>query len=293
MNDRDLRYFCKLVEVGNYTQTARFFQITQPAVSMAVKRLEADYGVPLLTQANNRSQLLTTPAGNVLYIHGRRLLHNISAIDVEVRHANEAKIRLGFSNIAGGTWLSKVFYRFRKYGLIDMLETKEAHSADLLDDLAAGRIDAAVFSGLTPNTQEALRCWPLETRQMCVIVSPNHPLAKKKSVSATDLVHAKFITRPLPALTRQALNVFCNQGHFRPDILFETDSNSLMQELVAQGMGVGMIIGGSVLLDSQLVTIPITEAIPCYMQLAVRKLFIPNAKQQQCLDALTGIHPDA
>ncbi|KLD59854.1 hypothetical protein WP50_15005 [Lactiplantibacillus plantarum] len=54
MNERDLKYFCSLVETGNYTATATKFHVTQPAISAALRRLEEEYQAVLLTQANHR-----------------------------------------------------------------------------------------------------------------------------------------------------------------------------------------------------------------------------------------------
>lgn len=49
MNDKDLLYFCKLVETQNYTLTANTFNVTQPTISMAIKRLQRRFGDPLIS----------------------------------------------------------------------------------------------------------------------------------------------------------------------------------------------------------------------------------------------------
>ncbi|WP_308723593.1 helix-turn-helix domain-containing protein [Lactiplantibacillus plantarum] len=49
--------FCKLIELGSYTKTARFFEVTQPTISAAVKRLAHQYGDPLITQENRKSKV--------------------------------------------------------------------------------------------------------------------------------------------------------------------------------------------------------------------------------------------
>lgn len=119
MNERDLNYFCHLIESGGYTATAREFGVTQPAISAAVKRLEAQYGTTLLTQVNHRSRLVATSAGQVLYVKSRRIIRELSQIALEVKHANERQVRLGFSNVAGGIWLPPMIERFVKNNLLD------------------------------------------------------------------------------------------------------------------------------------------------------------------------------
>lgn len=92
MNERDLKYFCSLVETGNYTATATQFQVTQPAISAALRRLESEYHAILLTQANHRAQLVTTAAGRTLYIKASQLLKAFSQMALEVQHANERQV---------------------------------------------------------------------------------------------------------------------------------------------------------------------------------------------------------
>lgn len=291
MNDRDLKYYCTLVETGNYTQTAKVYQLTQPAITAAVKRLEAEFGVQLLFQSNHRSQLTTTPAGRVLYIHGRRLLNSIDEIHSEVVHANDDKIRIGFSNIAGGIWLSKVLLKFMQNGLMNMLEMREAHSEILLNDLANGKIDAAIFSDLQPTVRKDLRTILLGKRQMCVIISSHNPLRRLNTINPHQLKNIPIIARPQIALTRKGLEMFCHQGNYKPSILFETDSNSLLQELVSQDMGIGFLIDGSILSNNNLLKIPLStsDTINVYMQLAVRKTFLPNARQKRCIEVLQSV----
>ncbi len=77
MNERDLTYFCKLIELGSYTKTARFFEVTQPTISAAVKRLAHQYGDPLITQENRKSKLVLTTAGMILYEKGLNLINDL------------------------------------------------------------------------------------------------------------------------------------------------------------------------------------------------------------------------
>ena len=57
MNEKDLLYFCKLVETGNYTLTANTFDVTQPTISMAIKRLADKFADPLILQKNRKSKI--------------------------------------------------------------------------------------------------------------------------------------------------------------------------------------------------------------------------------------------
>ena len=92
MNEKDLLYFCKLVETGSYTATASYFDVTQPTISMAIKRLSNKFDDPLIIQKNKKSKLLLTTAGELLYKKAVILLRDISSINYDVKHASDKKI---------------------------------------------------------------------------------------------------------------------------------------------------------------------------------------------------------
>lgn len=293
VNERDLKYFCDLVETGNYTETAAHFQVTQPAISAALKRLETDYATTLLTQRNHRAKLETTPAGRVLYVKAMRLIKELAQVELEVKHANEAQVRLGFSNVAGGIWLPRVVKRYLKMQLLDQVTTTVADSEQLLAELREGKLDAAVFSTLVPEKSSDLRVTILEEHQLCLLVNRHHPLSQHTAVRAADLKEVPVIARPKHALPRTALEQWC-RGRVRPNIIYEAATNALVEGLVAQNVGVGIVIANSVVLSDAVVSIPLVpqEQFNCYMQLAVRRSFLPNAKQQQCITVLKDVKND-
>ncbi|WP_056980762.1 LysR family transcriptional regulator [Lentilactobacillus parafarraginis] len=79
MDERDLAYFCKLIELGSYTKTATFFDVTQPTISASIKRLTLKYSDPLITKENRKSKLVLTAAGTILYQKGLKILENIKS----------------------------------------------------------------------------------------------------------------------------------------------------------------------------------------------------------------------
>ncbi|MFC6181303.1 LysR family transcriptional regulator [Lactiplantibacillus daowaiensis] len=291
MNERDLNYFCSLVETGNYTATAKQFQVTQPAISAALKRLETKYQTPLLTQPNHRARLVTTAAGQVLYIKARQLLKTFAQVELEVRHADEQQVRLGFSHVAGGIWLPKVVEAFAHQRLLADVTTEVAISVELLERLRNHKLDAAIFSSLQPMQSEDLQVFQLETHPLCMLVNVQHPLSHLTMIRAEDLQQFPIIARMPHSLPRTALERYCHQSNVRPNIIYEAHSNQLVEKLVARNLGVGFVISDSVSLSPNVIQVPLkpSQAIDCYMQLAVRKSFLPNAHQAKCIDLLKHI----
>ncbi|HAT54513.1 MAG TPA: LysR family transcriptional regulator [Lactobacillus sp.] len=295
MTERDLNYFCILVESGSYTVTAKHFHVTQPAISAALKRLENKYGTPLLTQSNHRARLITTPAGQVLYIRARKLIKEFSQVAVEVKHAEDQQVRLGFSHVAGGIWLPKVIETFHRHQLLALLETEVTISENLLEKLREHKLDAAIFSSLQPMKSEDLQVFQLETHPLCVLANVRHPLSHLNMIAADDLTRVPIIARMRHSLPRNALEKYCRHSNVRPEIIYEAESNQLVEKLVARDLGVGFVIEGSVSLSSNVVQIPLksSESIDCFMQMAVRKSFLPNKQQSQCIELLKTIKTPA
>lgn len=84
MNNQDLMYFCKLIDTGSYTKTAAFFQVTQPTISAAIKRLSKHFKDQLVVQNNRKSKLKTTAAGALLYQKSKKLLQEMHSVDYDV-----------------------------------------------------------------------------------------------------------------------------------------------------------------------------------------------------------------
>lgn len=291
MTERDLSYFCTLVETGNYTATAKHFHVTQPAISASLKRLETKYGTSLLTQSNHRARLVTTPSGQVLYIRARKLLKELMQVAIEVKHAEDQQVRLGFSHVAGGIWLPRVVEVFEHRRLLDFLTTEVTISENLLEKLRNHQLDAAIFPSLQPMKSDDLQVFQLESHPLCVLANVRHPLSRLNVIAAEDLNQVPIIARMQHSLPRTALEKYCHHSNVRPDIIYEAQSNQLVEKLVARNLGVGFVIKGSVSLSANVVQIPLrsSESIDCFMQMAVRKSFLPNKQQSQCIELLKTI----
>mgnify|MGYP005995008329 FL=1 len=90
-----IRTLCRIVECGTLQKAAISLHKTQPALSMALKKLEAEYGFQILTRDNYR--LTLTEAGKLFYHKAQELLQSASQLNSLGQHlgeGNEAKIRL-------------------------------------------------------------------------------------------------------------------------------------------------------------------------------------------------------
>ncbi len=149
-----LRQFLVVAELGSVTAAARRVHLSQPALSAALQRLEAELGAPLLVRT--RRGVEPTAAGQVLVAHARTVL---AAMDdarravAEVSGLRAGEVRVG----AGATLCTYVLPRylaaFREAHPGIRLRLREGTTASLQSDLEDGAIDLALLAG---ESDEAL-----------------------------------------------------------------------------------------------------------------------------------------
>ncbi len=277
MNDKDLLYFCKLVETQNYTLTANTFNVTQPTISMAIKRLQRRFGDPLISQKNRKSKIILSPAGELLYQKAKYLLKEMASIDYDVKHANIKKIRVAFSGIAGSIYI---------------LDARLERSATAFKDLNNGDVDVAIYSWMVPINDPAYFIRNLDRTELVIITGKDDPWKNKKVVDAQELRKRKFIARQKGYLTRECLDEEAKLGDFTPDILYTARTMKLMIDLVKRNVGIALAMENSIKDEKDLHIIRLRpgQKLWAYMQIAMRKSFIPNKYQRQGIDILRRFH---
>lgn len=288
MNDRDLMYFCKLIELGSYTKTAAFYDVTQPTISSAIKRLAKRYDDPLITQENRKSKLQLTAAGTILYQKGLKIINDLKSLDHDVEHANDKKIRIAFSGIAGGFYMPDIVWQFYQAGISSMLEPTFIRSSSALKNLSNGKVDVAVYSWDVPFNDPKYYLRTLETTDFVVIVKADDPLAKLDNISINDLRKFHFIARDRGYLTTEALFEACHKENFFPNIVYVSNTMELMISLVQRGMGAAFIHENRIkdIPGISIIHVQKTQRMYSYSQIAMRKSFIPNKYQRKGIDIL-------
>lgn len=294
MNEKDLLYFCKLVETGNYTITANFFAVTQPTISMAIKRLADKFKDPLILQKNRKSKITLTDAGELLYRKAKILLQDIASINYDVMHASDKKIRLAFSGEAGSLYIADIIQQFYEAGIANLIDSKIERSADAFSDLTNGRVDVAIYSWMVPINDPEYYIHHLQRTELVAITSKTDKWHDVHEVSAADLRNRKFVARKRGYLTRECLEQVANLGDFTPQIAYTATTMKLLIDLVKRNVGIALAMESSLKDVSGIHVIHLKpgQRLWAYMQIAMRKSFIPNKYQQKGINILRHFKPD-
>ncbi len=242
MVDPKIRTFLALLQTGSYTKAAQALSLTQPAVSHHIKQLESDYGVRIFYP--RRKPLTLTPEGKILERYARRIV----ALSVSAQEAlNNARagviaFSVGVTTTATSFVVSRVIAEYcdahpdiRMHIFTDSIN-------NIYEKLRSYEYDWAIVEGTLPA--ERIHSILLSTDYLCLVVSPNHRLAKIECADWDMLKQERFILRGEAAGTRQMLEGYLETHALNIrdfNIVIETDSVSTIKTLVMQNFGVSIL----------------------------------------------------
>ncbi|WP_461224980.1 LysR family transcriptional regulator [Lacticaseibacillus suihuaensis] len=290
MNTRDLDYFQKLCEIKNFSQVAQSFGVTQPTITMALKRLEAHFKIQLIDRDQSHGQLRVTPAGAQLAAHAAVITHQLAVAESELARARSTKIQLGLPPIIGSFYFPRLAPALLQAGLMDRLQTHEAGSARLLEALKAGHLDVALLGSIGPLAVAGLTVRPLASGPFGLVVAPNHPLAKRRTVAFAELAETPFVTLSEGFVHTKALSWFTRTTGVHPRIVYRTPDVAILKQMVKAGVGVALLAAVAVTPGDELVTLTLTESgQPTFdMALVTGSHLVPTPAVTQLLTLLAN-----
>lgn len=195
MDLRQLRYFVAIVECGSITRAALQLNVAQPALSLHIRNMEADLGLPLLFRTARGVQ--PTEAGGILLRHARVILGRLEQAEHEIRgHAAEpaGEVRLGLpSSISHILGVPLVLAARERYPKVT-LRIADAMSGYVLDWLKIGRVDLGLL--YQTGEQRELHATGLLTETM-VLAGPIEPPPDRSHPPGDTVAFAALAALPL------------------------------------------------------------------------------------------------
>lgn len=236
---RQLRIFEAAARLLHFGRAAREVHLTQPAVSLQLKQLESQVGLPLFEQIGRRMHL--TRAGEEMLRHARAVLG-------QLREAEEA---IGALKGTGGGELRLAVTSTAKYFAPQLLSEFRRTHPEVKVRLGVSNREAVVRE-LTENTVDLavmgrapgeLDCEALAFAKhpLAIIAAPDHALARRRRLALKQLAGESFLIRERGSGTRAAMErMFAAQG-FHPGETIEMSSNETIKQAVMAGMGVSFL----------------------------------------------------
>ena len=240
MEIRQLKAFLAIAEAKTFTAGARRVNVTQAAISMQIRQLEEEVGLPLFTRTPRR--VILTEAGEHLLERARKILreHDAAVAEIaEIAGSEHGRLRIGS---ASGTFamnqLPVILQEIRQKYPNSELTVTAGTSSRLVDRILHGEIDTAFVS--LPVDNLSISTESLFSDEIVAVAWPGHPLAKEKYISAATLAGENLILGERGGNTRRMIDEFFAAANVRPNITMELSRQEAINRMVELGMGVGI-----------------------------------------------------
>jgi len=187
MNIRDLKYITAVDRLKSFRKAADACFVSQPTLSMQIKKLEATLGVKIFER--NNKQVLVTELGQQIISSAHLVLKEVNHIEMLARDAQNplaGNFKLGAFPTLAPYVLPKIIPNIKKQLPDTRLILVEEKTASLMEQLIGGELDAALIAW--PVNEPKLMSEVVFEDEFKLAVSSNHTLAKKNLVSYKDLV---------------------------------------------------------------------------------------------------------
>jgi DNA-binding transcriptional LysR family regulator len=240
MTLRQLQVFEAIVRLGSFTRAAEELFLTQPTVSMQIKKLTDALGLPLFEHVGRNVE--PTEAGLALYKSCREVFETLANIEMTIADIKGLKVgRLRMGVITTAKYLApEILGEFsRLYPGID-LALKVTNRERIIERMH-GNEDDLYIMGQAPEDELDVEAFPFAPNPLVVMAPRDHPLVGRKNISLSELVEQPFIMRePGSGIRDATLRLFTTAG-LQPRVRMELGSNEAIKHAVVGGLGLAVL----------------------------------------------------
>lgn len=235
-----MRQFVAVAEELSFRRAAERLNMSQPPLSQAIQRLEADVGAQLFHRS--KRQVVLTRTGKVMLDEALRLLGQADRAVSHIRdvaHGNKGRIEIGFVLTACYELLPRVARAFRKANPDVRVELHSMSTAEMVKGLQERQIDIAFLRPpLTAIEQLSVR--RIYAERVVAILPEEHPLSSQETVNLSDLTTPLYVQAPTPrghSTFQTQIVSLCHTNGIEPEVVHDP---IYIVSMVAAGMGVGI-----------------------------------------------------
>lgn len=244
---RQLQCFSAVAKHLSYTKAADELHLTQPAVSMQIRQLESQAGLPVTEQLGKQIHL--TEAGEEVYRYARSILQQVDEMDdvldklkgLSGGHLNIAAI--SSANYFAPKLLGTFHQRFEKVTVSINVTNQSAVLRQVLDN----EVDMAIMG--QPPEDPQIEATAFMDNPLIIVAAPEHRLANRKRIRLKELEDEVFLIREPGSGTRGAMERFFKQQKLKLSTGMGMGSLSAIKQGVQAGLGLGLIPRGAAELE--------------------------------------------
>jgi DNA-binding transcriptional LysR family regulator len=234
-----LKVFLAVANQGSFSRAADKLARTQPAVSLAVQRLEKELGEKLIDRS--AKELLLTDAGKIALEYARRfenLERELANALAELRDNSAGQLTIG-ANESTTLYLLQHIVRYRHLYPRVKVEVRRSLSSRIPAQLLEGDLELGVIS-YDPQTDKLVSS-VIYTDRLAFVVSPDHRLAHRDSVQITELGMETFIAHNVVSPYREIVLRAFERHKVRLNMDVEMPTVETIRKMVQRNEGVAFL----------------------------------------------------
>lgn len=236
---RQLQIFVVAAKNLSFARTAEELHLTPPAVSMQLKQLEENIGLPLFERSGREVRL--TAAGSLFVHHAARILGEIKDTEFSLQSlldAETGQITVGMVSTAK-YFMPRMLAGYSRENQGVEVQFMVGNRELILQKLVDNELDLAIM-GRMPSEIDATSL-PMAVHPYVIIAPPDHPLAEASSFDLQELRGETFLLREEGSGSRRVAEEMFKNHLFTPEKTLSLGSNETIKQAVMAGMGISLI----------------------------------------------------
>ncbi|MDP3715776.1 MAG: LysR substrate-binding domain-containing protein, partial [Burkholderiales bacterium] len=294
----ELRYIVAVARERHFGRAAETCFVSQPTLSVAVKKLEEELGVQLFERGSG--EITVTPAGNRVVEQAQRVLEEAEKIKNLAKTSGdplEGPLKLGVIFTIAPYLLPQLIPVLRRRAPKMPLMLEENYTATLSERLKRGDVDVAIVA--LPFSEPGITVTPLYDEPFVVAMAKTHPWAGRKSIPADELARESLlllgtghcfrdqVLNACPALNRSS----ATQGTLQKTV--EGSSLETIRLMVASGMGLTVLPSSAIPVRRAaadlLAYVPFSRPVPDRRVVLVSRTSFPRSAALEVIRVAVGL----
>ena len=241
MDLRQLYYFTTLAEALNFHRAAARLHISQPPLTVAIRKLEEELGAPLFLRGARGVSL--TPAGEAALPPAREALAQAEQVRRAVRQGvvgERGRLAISFVGSAVGDLIPRLIPPFRaRYPDVELV-LGEGTSFDIQRAIDSGIVDVGIVR-LPLQEHSDIVTEVIQRDHLVAALPSSHPLASHEKLQLNQLSDQPFVIHSPISVLHSIVKVACQQAGFLPRVAQTATQLQTVLSLVQSGLGVSLV----------------------------------------------------
>ncbi|WP_159887735.1 LysR family transcriptional regulator [Paenibacillus puerhi] len=239
MNLHHLYVFCVVAEMKSFAQAASEINISQPAISQHINKLEESLGEKLIERKGRVFRL--THHGETLFDYGKRIFNMVEEAEQALMRVgrHQEKLFVGVSNLTGTYYLPDMIAGFIEHNPHVYFNTIfEDSNTNLIDKLIKNQLDIAITYESVVLRDE-IQVSSIIQDEIVLVLPGNHPWASNRLVSFEEIITLPFIFHS-PDVFIQSMMENILTGH-NINVVLQLGYLEAVKSAIISGLGVSML----------------------------------------------------